>query len=153
MKNLIVAIGLSFSLLVNQVQAADPICADACLTIATNFVYSGCDPLDDNYYACRCISPEFLGTLAVCIEEHCAHEEWEWIDVDICQGYGESAPIPSYETVIANATKFAGPIPDNTTEPLTYPLDVPQAIFQNSFDTSNDFIGNMRDSSFFGYVF
>jgi hypothetical protein len=120
----------------NEAQAHDPICADACLTIATNFVYGGCSGTDDLYYACRCVSPEFLGTLALCVQENCPSSEWEWLDVEICQGYGESSPIPSLESVLANATQFGGPPPDNLTDVLTYPLIVPSTIFQASYDTS-----------------
>jgi hypothetical protein len=152
MQNLILAVGLSLLLLGNQAQAHDPICADACLTIATNFVYGGCSDTDDNYYACRCINPEFLGTLALCVQENCPSSQWEWLDVEICQGYGESSPIPSLESVLTNATKFSGPPPDNLTAVLTYPLIVPPTIFKTAYDTSDDFIGNMTDSSFFGYI-
>jgi hypothetical protein len=134
------------------VRGADPICADACLTLATNYAYGGCSDTDENYYACRCISPEFLGTLALCLQEHCSTDEWEWIDVDICQEYGKTAPIESCESVIAKATKFAGDPPENATEVLTYPLKFSKEVFDASFDTSADFIGNMTDASFFGYV-
>lgn len=51
-----------------------------------------------------------------------------------------------------NATKFGGDPPENATEPLTYPLKFSSEMFDASFDTSADFIGNMTDSSFFGYV-
>ena len=132
-----------------RVRGADPICADPCLTLATNYVYGGCSDTDENYYACRRISPEFLGTLVLCIQGYCRTEEWEWIDVDICQGYGETGPIESYETVIANATKFGGNPPENETEVLTCPLKFSSEMFDASFDTSADFIGNMMDSSFF----
>src|SRR5579859_7649049 len=151
MGNILIAALTSLGLFILQVQAADPICADACLTLATNYVYDDCSLLDENYYACRCISPEFLGTLALCIQEHCDTSEWEWIDMDICQGYGETGQIASYETVIANATEFAADPPENATLSLTNPLKFPRSVFGQAFETSADFIGNMTDASFFGY--
>ena len=138
--------------LLSQVNGADPICADACLTLATNYVYSGCNPDDELYYACRCISPEFLGTLALCVQRHCDPKEWDWLDVEICQNYGETKPIPGYEVVVANATRFAGEVPENTTLALMYPVRFSEEVFETSFDTSAEFIGNMTDASFFGYV-
>jgi len=136
----------------SQVNGADLICADACLTLATNYVYSGCNPDDELSYACRCISPEFLGTLALCVQGHCDPKEWGWLDVEICQNYGETKPIPGYEVVVANATRFAGEAPENATfKALTYPVRFSEEVFETSFDTSADFIGNMTDASFFGY--
>lgn len=73
--------------------------------------------------------------------------------MDIYQGYGETGSIESYETVIANATKFGRNPPENGTEVLTCPLKFSSEMFDVSFDTSADFIGNMTDSSFLGYVF
>jgi hypothetical protein len=151
MQNTLVCVFLTVLSFVVRVRGADPICADACLTLATNYVYGGCSETDELYYACRCISPEFLGTLALCVQEHCDSQEWEWLDMGICQAYGESGPIQKYETVITNATKYAGDPPENATLALTYPLKFPSDVFGASFDTSADFIGNMTNSSFFGY--
>jgi len=137
--------------LLGMVSAANPVCTDACLTLATNYEYAGCSPTDELYYACRCASPEFLGTIAVCIEGRCDHSEWSWIDVEICQGYGETAPIPSFQAFLANASQHASSPPDNATEPLLYPITFPAESFANAIATTSDFTDNMTDGSFFGY--
>lgn len=146
-----VAISFAGLGLLATVRAADPVCAAACLTLATNYEYAGCAPEDELYYACRCASPEFLGTIAVCIEDRCDHSEWNWIDVEICQDYGETAPIPSFQTVLANASQHTTPPPDNLTELLTNPIAFSIDSFANAIATTSDFTNNMTDGSFFGY--
>jgi len=152
MDNVLLAVGLTFLLFGQTKGQHDPICGDACLTLATNFNYYGCSATDDLYYACRCVSPEFLGTMALCIDNNnCNRDIWDWVDKVICQGYGEIvAPIPPFQTVLANATRFQGPPPTNATNPVSYPLIFPEDIFVVSYETSNAFTGNLTYGSFFG---
>jgi len=139
--------------LLDLVATHEPFCASACLTITTDFVYDNCSPLDDLYYACRCTNPTFLGNMAVCIDQYCKGEGWNWLDSDICQGYGETGPIISYETVLANATKYVTESPKNLTLALMNPVYFPEVGFPHAYDTVADFDGNMEDASFFGYLF
>ena len=145
------SVTLALTAFVEFALAGEPICADACLTLATNYVYDNCSPLSELYYDCRCVNPYFLGSIAICIKEHCNGEGWEWIDKDICQEYGETAPIPSLETVVSNATQYVTDPPTNISLPLTSPIRYNDMDFLYSFETVNDFDGNMTDGSFFGY--
>jgi CFEM domain len=131
------------------VDASIPYCADACVTLATDFDYAQCLETDDLYYAC-CASPEFLGTIAICIHSHCNPDEWSYVDVDLCQGYGETAPIGSYLVVLANASLYATGPPTNLTADLTDPIKFSESDFEIAYRTASDFDGNYTDRSFFG---
>jgi CFEM domain len=72
------------------VEASIPYCADACVTLATDFDYAGCLHTDDLYYACGWASPEFLGTIAICIYSHCNPDEWSYV----AQGKGSHKGSP-----------------------------------------------------------
>jgi hypothetical protein len=133
------------------VDASIPNCADACVTLATDFDYAGCLETDDLYYACRCTSPEFLGTLAICIHSHCNPDEWSYVDVELCQGYGKTAPIESYVVVLANASLYATDPPTNLTADLTNPVKFSEPDFEIAYRTTSDFNRNNNDGSFFGY--
>lgn len=146
------SIALSLTALVKLALGHEPICASSCLTLATNYLYSGCSGLDELYYACRCVSPEFLGSMAVCIREQCNGEGWDWLDEDICQEYGETAPMPSFESVLSNATKYVTNPPTNISLELTSPIRYNEQDFINAYKTVDIFDGNMTDASFYGYA-
>ena len=147
----LIAIGIFLASIGNWgVDASIPYCADACATLATNFEYAGCLETDELYYACRCASPEFLGTIALCIHSHCNPGEWSYVDVDLCQGYGQTAPIESYLVALANATLYAAAPPSNLTQDLTNPVMFSDVDFAVAYRTTADFDGNYTDGSFFG---
>src|ERR1700686_5582020 len=71
-KPFVVAIGF---LLPGAAMAWNPVCGDACVKLAKAYIYPGCGK---GTASCLCKSPEFLGSLALCISDHCNQGDWDW---------------------------------------------------------------------------
>jgi hypothetical protein len=81
---------------------------------------------------------------------HCNTDEWSDVDVEVCQGYGETAPIESYLVVLVNVSLSATGAPTNLKADLTNPVKFSDSDFEMAYRTTSDFDGNHTDGSFFG---
>lgn len=143
----VVSIGL-LSLSGVVVAKPNPPCVDACYRLAKDYSFAPCAKKKD---PCRCKSPVWLGTMALCVQDHCDHDLWDWVDREICQIDGElTKSLPSLTSITANASQFSQGIPKNETKTVYSPIVWDDTTFDNAYWSSVYFIGNKTDSSFFG---
>jgi hypothetical protein len=147
-KVVVLSIRLLSILLEGVMAIPNPVCVDACYRLANDYKFAPCAKKTDE---CRCKSSVWLGTMALCVHDHCDHDLWDWVDQDICQTDGGSEPLAPLMSVVAHASQFSKPAPKNVTKMVSNPIIWDPTIYENEYLSSLYFIGNKTDSSFFGY--
>ena len=142
------SIGLLSILLEGVLAKRMPVCVDTCYRLARTYKFAPCAKKTDE---CHCKSSAWLGTMALCVQDHCDHDLWDWVDQDICQTDGGSAPLAPLMSIVANASQFGQPAPKNVTNTVSNPIIWDPTVYENNYLSSLYFVGNKTDSSFFGY--
>ena len=113
---------------------ARPYCGDSCFSSISSLDFEGCRdaiPTDKvSILRCHCASPAFLGSIALCIEEHCASEPSAWTPAYHSCAIRAGVPISGFEEALFSAKQHgATPFIDSATIPPYQPVSIPTSTF------------------------